>query len=127
MAGCVGEIVAQCWRHAEWAPRALRLDDPSPPHPKLLSNPENRGAPRAPPVFGEYLRALDALARFVLCILELLLALADLLLGFALLLAELVVGQLALGLLDLAFELVTHAFHGDPFRLVFGHKVFFPV
>src|SRR4029450_3066718 len=66
----------------------------------------------------------DALARLFLCVLELLLALADLLLGLALLLAELVVGQLALLLLELAFDFVSHAFHGDPFRLAFGAESF---
>jgi hypothetical protein len=93
----------------------------------LNSKPSNRERSSSAPCCSEYRRALDAIARLVLCVLELLLALADLLLGFALLLAEFVVGQLALGLLELALDLVTHTFHGDPFRLVFEHEWFPPL
>jgi hypothetical protein len=73
--------------------------------------PQMRGFP------SQLRRASDALARLVLRVFELLLALADLLLGLAFLLAELVVCELAFGLLEPSLHLVAHAFHADPFRL----------
>ena len=83
--------------------QSIRLEAEPADRPQLET--VEGGAPRAPPCCSEYLRASDAIARLVLCVLELLLALADLLLGFALLFAELVVGQLALGVLELALDL----------------------
>jgi hypothetical protein len=71
-----------------------------------------QGRSSGAPVAASICERSDAIPRLVLRVLELLLTLADLLLGFALLLAELVVGQLALGLLELALDLFTNTFHG---------------